>query len=71
MSLLQTALRIKQAYQLPNIEKGDILLGGKYRNVPMEVKGMGKDLNHQPTFKTNKGERNVFPFRIEKLMPKK
>jgi hypothetical protein len=69
--LLQTALRIKNAYTLPTLDKGDILLGGKYRNVPMEVEGMGRDENNQPTIKTNKGERSAFAFRVKKLMDKK
>jgi len=50
--------------------KGDTILVGKYRNSPALVKGFGKDENGQPTVKTNKGERSLYKFRIQKLMPK-
>ena len=49
---------------------GDIILVGKYRNVPAEVKGFEKDKNNQPVAATTKGKRNLYNFRIQKLMPK-
>ena len=49
---------------------GDIILVGKYRNAPAEVKGFEKDKNNQPVAVTTKGKRNLYNFRIKKLMPK-
>jgi len=50
------------------LEIGDEILIGKYRKKKAIVKGFGVDKNKQPTVKTNKGERNLFAFRIKKLM---
>jgi hypothetical protein len=52
------------------IEKGDIILTGKFKNKVAKVKGFDTDENGQPTVKTNKGEKKVYSFRINKLMPK-
>jgi hypothetical protein len=68
--LLGQALAIKHAYDLPTIEKDDILLGGKYKNVPMKVTGKKKDENNQPILETTKGDRHAYGFRLQKLMPK-
>ena len=57
---------IKQALYL-DINKGDILLGGRFKNVPTEVKKFGKDKLNQPTVNGKK----LLAFRIKKLMPKK
>lgn len=54
----------------PDIDVGDTILVGRWRNSPAEVKGFGKDRNHQPTVKTSKGAYNLYKFRIQKLMPK-
>lgn len=59
----------KMAEKLPELNKGDILLGGRFKNVPMEVKGLKKDDNNQPVVETNKGDRKAFPFRLQKTMP--
>ena len=50
------------------LEIGDEILVGKYRNKKAIIKWFGVDKNGQPTIKTNKGERNLFAFRIKKLM---
>jgi hypothetical protein len=50
------------------LETGDEILIGKYRNKKAIIKGFGVDKNNQPTIKTNKGERNMYSFRIQKLM---
>jgi hypothetical protein len=55
----------------PGIEIGDTILVGRWRNSPAIVKGFGKDKNHQPTVKTNKGSYSLYRFRIQKLMPAK
>lgn len=49
---------------------GDEILVGKYRNKKAIVKGFDVDKNNQPIVKTNKGDRNLFAFRIKKLMDK-
>ena len=55
--------------KIPGISKGDVILGGKYKNVPMEVKGVSKDENNQPVLDTTKGDRHAYGFRLKKLMP--
>ena len=59
---------IKYAEQLPEINEGDTILGGRFKNIKMEVKGLKKDDNNQPVVETNKGDRKVFNFRLEKLL---
>ena len=53
-------------YQL-DINKGDIILRGKYRNKKEVVKTFGHDDKGQPTIN---GKR-ILNFNIEKLLPKK
>jgi len=53
-----------------HIEKGDMILLGKWKNKKAEVEGFGKDDNNQPTVKTDKGEKPLYKFRINKFMPK-
>ena len=60
------------------IEKGDRLGVGKYRNKEVEVKDFGTDENGQPIVKTikpgSKGkgqDRKVHAFKIKKFLPKK
>jgi len=53
-----------------DIEKGDMILLGKWKNKKAEVEGFGKDDNGQPTVKTDKGEKPLYKFRINKMMPK-
>ncbi len=54
----------------PEIKIGDYILVGKFRNQMAKVTGFGKDKNGQPTLKTTKGERKLYPFRVNKLLPK-
>ena len=56
----------KAAMEL-DIEVGDTLLGGRFKNVPYKVKDIGTDDNGQPTINGMK----LLSFRIAKLMPKK
>lgn len=53
-----------------DVEKGDIILLGKWKNKKAEIEGFGKDDNNQPTVKTDRGEKPLYKFRINKLMPK-
>ncbi|HDL86510.1 MAG TPA: hypothetical protein ENH11_09340 [Candidatus Acetothermia bacterium] len=56
----------KLAEMVLDIEKGDTILTGRFKNSPQEVKSFGTDANGQPTI----NGRKVLTFRINKLMPK-
>jgi len=56
----------KQADLTLDIEKGDVLLGGRFKNIPMTVEEFGTDENGQPTV----NGRKLLSYRIKKLMPK-
>ena len=53
-----------------DINVGDTLLVGRWRNSKAIVKGFGTDKNNQPTVKTTKGVINLYKFRIDKLLDK-
>jgi hypothetical protein len=53
-----------------DLEIGDEILMGKFRNVPAVVTGFGTGTHGQPTIKTTKGEKPLYRFRIKKLLPK-
>lgn len=57
----------KQAAVSLDIEKGDVLLGGRFKNIPMTVEEFGEDENGQPTV----NGRKLLAYRIKKLMPAK
>lgn len=48
-----------------DIEKGDTILVGRFKNKPIEVKEFGTDAKGQPTI----NGRTVLTFRIKKLIP--
>ena len=52
----------------PDIQKGDTILVGRWRNSPAIVKGFGKDKNNQPVVVTSKGRYSLYKFRIQKLI---
>ena len=52
------------------LEKGDEILIGKYKNKKATIKGFTKDDKNQPEVETNKGTRKVHNFRVKKLMDK-
>lgn len=58
----------EEEYQ--QIQKGDEVLGGKFKNKKMIVQDFGTDKNNQPTVKTDKDEKPLYNFRISKLMKK-
>lgn len=58
---------IKQAAITLDINLGDILLGGRFKNMKTEVKDIGTDELGQPTINGKK----LLAFRIAKLMPAK
>lgn len=58
--------QIKKAGITLDIEKGDTLLGGRFKNVPMVVDEVGTDELGQPTV----NGRKLLAYRIQKKMPK-
>ena len=61
---ISKALGLQEAISL-DIEVGDIVLGGKYKNKRMEVKEIGTDELGQPTI----NGKPILKFRIEKHLP--
>ncbi len=55
-------------YQPPQLNVGDKILKGKFKNSPAEIKGFKKDKHNQPVLKTNKGDVQLFKPRVTKLM---
>ena len=54
-----------------DLKKGDIILGGKFKNKQYVFDSFGTDENNQPTVKTKSGkELKLLTFRIKKLMTK-
>ena len=62
--LMENWRRFCEAISL-DIEVGDIVLGGKYKNKRMEVKEIGTDELGQPTI----NGKPILKFRIEKHLP--
>jgi len=62
--ILENWRRFVESIEL-DIEVGDIVLGGKYRNKRIEVKEIGKDELGQPTI----NGKPILKFRIEKHLP--
>tara|TARA_R110000824_G_scaffold188071_1_gene369414 strand:+ start:266 stop:559 length:294 start_codon:yes stop_codon:yes gene_type:complete len=60
----QETLDLQEAIEL-DIEVGDIVLGGKYKNKRIEVKEIGTDEIGQPTI----NGKSLLKFRIEKHLP--
>lgn len=58
---------ITESYQPPELEVGDKILKGKFKNSPAEIKGFKQDKHNQPVLKTNKGDVQLFKPRIDKL----
>lgn len=57
----------KGTYQPPELQVGDTIKKGKFKNLPAEIKGFDTDKNNQPVLKTNKGDVKLFNPRIDKL----
>jgi len=56
---------IREAITL-NLNKGDVILTGRFKNKRVVVKDIGKDKNGHPTV----NGRSILRFKIEKLLPK-
>jgi hypothetical protein len=61
----------KEAFQLPRLAVGDVLLVGKFKNRKVTITGFSSDENNQPVAQTDRGEHKIFRPRIAKLMPAK
>jgi hypothetical protein len=61
----------KEAFQLPRLAVGDVLLVGKFKNRKVTIIGFSSDENNQPVAHTDKGDHKIFKPRIAKLMPAK
>ena len=59
-------MKFKQVRE--ELEIGDEILMGKFRNKKAIIKDFGTDKLGQPTVKTDKGERAMYAFRVQKLM---
>lgn len=55
--------------ELPDLEKGDILMVGKFKNRAAEITDFETDEHGQPVAKTTKGDQKIFKPRVAKLMP--
>ena len=64
-------LNEKESADLPDIEVGDELKIGKFKNRKAEVKGFKKDKHNHPVAKTTKGDVQLLKPRVTKLEPKK
>ena len=53
----------------PDIDVGDEVKVGKFKNRKATVKGFKKDSHGQPVLKTNKGDQQLFKPRVSKLEP--
>jgi hypothetical protein len=65
------ANEISNAYELPKLAIGDVLLVGKFKKRVAAITGFTTDENNQPVAQTDKGEHKIFKPRIAKLMPAK
>ena len=52
---------------LPDIEVGDEVMVGKFKNRKATVQGFSTDDHNQPVLKTDKGPQKLFKPRITKL----
>lgn len=56
--------------KLPELEVGDVLLVGKFKNKRATITGFDTDKHGQPIAKTDKGDRLIFKSRVEKFIDK-
>lgn len=61
----------KDTLKLPDMNVGDEVKVGRFKNRKAEIKGFKKDDHNQPVLKTTKGDQKLFKPRISKLEPKK
>ena len=59
-----------ETLKLPDLDVGDELMVGKFKNRNATIKGFDKDKHNQPIAKTDKGDQQIFKGRVKKLMNK-
>lgn len=52
-----------------DINIGDTILVGKFKNVPIKVAGIETDEYGQPVIISNTGKKHLFACRVDKLSP--
>ena len=57
-----------ETLKLPDLDVGDELMVGKFKNRNATIKGFTKDKHNQPIAKTDKGDQQIFKGRVKKLM---
>lgn len=57
--------------KLPDMNVGDEVKVGRFKNRKAVIKGFKKDDHGQPVLKTTKGDQKLFKPRISKLEPEK
>lgn len=67
--LIEAVQKESDSLDLPTLEKGDVLLAGKFKNKRCTIDGFDTDENGQPVAQTDRGEQKIFKPRIAKLMP--
>lgn len=60
----------KKSYSPPELNIGDEVRIGRWKNRKADITGFTKDENNQPVLKTTKGNLKLFKPRISKLLPK-
>ena len=58
---------IGQSYSPPDMDVGDLVRIGKFKNRKATVTGFSKDGHNQPVLKTDRGDQKLFKPRIAKL----
>lgn len=61
----------KDTLDLPDINVGDEIKVGRFKNRKATIKGFKKDKHNHPILKTTKGDQQLFKPRISKLLPNK
>ena len=57
-----------ETLKLPDLDVGDELMVGKFKNRNATIKGFTADKHNQPIAKTDKGVQQIFKGRVKKLM---
>lgn len=59
-----------ESLELDDVEVGDEIKVGRFKNSKATVKGFKKDKHNQPVLKTTKGDQKLFKPRLSKLEEK-
>ena len=67
MLIKEIILEKSDTLALPNLNVGDEVKVGRFKNRKAKIKGFDKDTHNQPILKTTKGNHKLFRPRISKL----